>query len=76
MKAAIAALFIAFVAQPQAAKADLKIDGTGIDVSTSADLTGDWLESGTVHWDAATNTLTLNNVTLVSKNNPFNFYIA
>lgn len=51
----------------------VKIDGTGIDVSTSADLTGDWLESGKVHWDAATNTLTLNNATLVSKNNPLNF---
>lgn len=51
----------------------VKIDGTGIDVSTSADITGDWLESGKVHWDAATNTLTLNNATLVSKNNPLNF---
>lgn len=32
----------------------LKIDGAEIDLSMSKDLTGDWLEAGKVHWDAAT----------------------
>ena len=48
----------------------LKIDDTDIDLSTSKDLTGDWLEAGKVHWDAATKTLTLDNATLVSKVKP------
>lgn len=51
----------------------LKIDDTDIDLSTSKDLTGDWLEAGKVHWDAATKTLTLDNATLVSKVKPNDF---
>jgi len=71
MRAAIAALFAIAFAVPQTAQAQmLTIDGTEIDLSTSADLTGDWIESGKVHWDAATKTLTLDNATLVSKAKP------
>lgn len=51
----------------------LTIDDTEIDLSTSKDLTGDWLEAGKVHWDAATKTLTLDNATLVSKVKPNDF---
>ena len=51
----------------------LTIDDTEIDLSTSKDLTGDWLEAGKVHWDAATKTLTLDNATLVSKVKPSDF---
>lgn len=73
---AIAALFIAIIALPTTAQAQmLTIDGTEIDLSTSKDLTGDWLESGKVHWDAASKTLTLDNATLVSKAKPEAFLI-
>ena len=71
--AATAALLATVFALPQTAMAQaqkLSIDGTEIDRSTSADLTGDWLESGKVHWNAATKTLTLENATVASKTSP------
>ena len=70
---ATAVLSATVFALPQTAMAQaqkLSIDGMEIDRSTSADLTGDWLESGKVQWDAATKTLTLDNVTIVSKTSP------
>lgn len=74
MLAATAALFtIAFIL-PQTSQAQiLKIDGTEMNLSASADLSGDWLEAGKVHWNAATKTLTLDNATLVSKAKPNHF---
>lgn len=72
MTAAMTALFAITFALPQTAQAQsLKIDDTSIDLSTSKDLTGDWLESGKMHWDAATKTLTLDNATLVSDTDDF-----
>ncbi len=70
-RAVIAAMFAIAFAMPQTAQAQmLTIDGTEIDLSASADLTGDWIESGKVHWAADTKTLTLDNATLVSKAKP------
>ena len=69
-------LLLAIVAMMWAGRAQaqsLEIDGEKIDLTTSADLTGPWLESGKVSWDAATKTLTLDNATLVAKKNTSNF---
>ena len=72
MTAALTALFAIAFALPQTAQAQsLKIDDTSIDLAASKDLTGDWLESGKMHWDAATKTLTLDNATIVSDTDNF-----
>ena len=63
---AIAAAFT--LALPAKAQT-LTFDGTDIDTSVSSDITGPWLEAGTVSWDAAAKTLTLDNATIVSKTN-------
>ena len=55
------------------AQKSFKIDDGEIDFTTSADLTGPWLQSGKVSWDATTKTLTLDNAILVAKKNAFNF---
>ena len=55
------------------AQQSLEIDGEKIDLTTSADLTGPWLQSGKVSWDATTKTLTLDNAILVAKKNASNF---
>ncbi len=39
----------------------LKIDGNDVNIANDATLTGTWLKSGTVSWNAATKTLTLDN---------------
>ena len=70
-------ILLAIVAMMWAGRAQaqqsFEIDGEEIDLTTSADLTGPWLESGKVSWDAATKTLTLDNATLVAKKNTSNF---
>lgn len=39
----------------------LKIDGNDVNIANDATLTGTWLKSGNVSWNAATKTLTLDN---------------
>lgn len=77
MKNKILTLLLTIIAMMWAgnvqAQQSFEIDGGEIDFTTSANLTGPWLQSGKVSWDAMTKTLTLDNAILVAKKNAFNF---
>ncbi|WP_314314407.1 hypothetical protein [Hoylesella marshii] len=77
MKNKILTLLLTIIAMMWAgnvqAQQSFEIDGGEINFTTSANLTGSWLQSGKVSWDAMTKTLTLDNAILVAKKNAFNF---
>ena len=45
----------------------LKIDGIAVNTTNDATLTGTWLKSGNVSWNATTKTLTLDNAKIANR---------
>ena len=50
----------------------LKIDGNDVNITNDATLTGAWLKSGKVSWNATTKTLTLDNAKIENSSTPYN----
>lgn len=49
----------------------LKIDGNDVNITNDATLTGAWLKSGNVSWNATTKTLTLDNAKIENSSTPY-----